>query len=151
MTSGDDLDLRPAEPCDARDVWTWRNDAAARSASRQTDPVLWPTHEAWFSRALADATRTLLIGVDRETCEKVGLVRFDLLESGQRLVGVNVAPERRGRGYGALLLAKALERQSGALVAEVRPENRASVRLFEKLGFRRQSEVDGFLVLERGA
>ena len=111
----------------------------------------WETHEAWFSRALADPTRTLLIGIDPETRNKVGLVRFDLLESGQRLVGVNVAPEHRGRGLGALLLARALERQSGALVAEVRPDNRASVRLFEKLGFRRQSEVDGFVLFEREA
>ena len=151
MTGCEELHIRPADICDARDVWSWRNDAATRSASRETEPVPWPEHEAWFSRALSESTKTLLIGVDAETREKVGLVRFDLLESGQRLVGVNVAPGWRGRGYGALLLARALEQQSGVLVAEIRPENRASIRLFEKLGFRRRTESGGFLVLEREA
>ena len=151
MTGCEEIHIRPADICDARDVWSWRNDAATRSASRETEPVPWPEHESWFSRALSESTKTLLIGVDEETREKVGLVRFDLLESGQRLVGVNVAPGWRGRGYGALLLARALEQQSGALVAEIRPENRASIRLFEKLGFRRRTESGGFLVLEREA
>ena len=149
MISCDELHIRAADVCDARDVWTWRNDAATRSASRETAPVPWPEHEAWFTRALAEPTKTLLIGVDPDTREKVGLVRFDLLESGERLVGINIAPDRRGRGYGRRLLAEALQRQAGALVAEVRTENTASVRLFEKLGFRRRSESGGFVVLER--
>ena len=148
----EDLHIRAAELGDSRDVWTWRNDADARSASRETAPVPWDVHEAWFARALAEPTKTLLIGIDPETRDKVGLVRLDLLESGQRLVGVNVAPAWRGRGYGALLLKKALERQDGALVAEVRPDNKASIRLFERLGFRRRpTPSGGFLVFEREA
>lgn len=149
MTGCDELHIRPADLCDARDVWAWRNDAATRSASRETAPVPWPDHEAWFGRALAEPTKTLLIGLDPETREKIGLVRFDLLESGERLVGINIAPERRGLGWGRRLLAEALQRHPGALVAEVRTDNTASVRLFEKLGFRRRSEADGFVVLER--
>ena len=151
MIGCEELHIRRAELCDARDVWGWRNDPETRSASRETEPVPWDAHEAWFARALEEPTKTLLIGIDPETREKVGLVRFDRLESGHRLVGINVAPNWRGRGVGARLLAEALERQEGSLVAEVRPDNRASIRLFEKLGFRRRTQSGGFLVFEREA
>ncbi len=149
MTACEELHVRPAELCDSRDVWNWRNDPDTRSASRETAPVPWDVHEAWFARALSDPSKILLVGVDLETRDKVGLVRLDQLESGQRLVGINMAPEWRGRGVGRQLLAKALERASGRLLAEVRPENTASIRLFEKLGFRRAPLGGDFVMLER--
>ena len=146
-----DLHIRPAEAADAEDVWRWRNDPETRAASRTTEPVPWPAHAAWFAETLCEPARMLLIGVDPETREKVGLVRFDTLDGGDRLVGINIAPERRGRGYGARLLAGAVAQLRGAcrLVAEVRRENAASMRLFEALGFRRRSEAAGFIVFER--
>ena len=146
-----DLHVRPAEAADAEDVWRWRNDAESRAASRNTEPVPWPAHQAWFARALREPAKTLLIGVDPDAAAKVGLVRFDVTAEGERLIGVNVAPERRGQGYGARLLAAALAavRGTGNLVAEVRRDNAASVRLFEGLGFRRRSEAGDFIVFER--
>lgn len=146
-----DLHLRPAEPDDAEDVWRWRNDAESRAASRNTDEVAWPEHEAWFGRALADPAKVLLIGVERGTGRKVGLVRFDALATGERLVGVNVAPEHRGKGLGAPLLAAGIAHLGGPgrLVAELRRDNAASLRLFEGLGFRRRADSGDFVVFER--
>jgi RimJ/RimL family protein N-acetyltransferase len=151
MTADDDLHLRPAEPSDARDVWAWRNDAESRAASRGTEPVTWEVHEAWFARVLEDPARTMLVGCDPQTGEKVGMVRFDPPgPDGERLVSVNIAPERRGRGFGEKLLAAALAREgAGRVIAEVRRDNIVSVRLFQALGFRRRAEGEDFVVFER--
>lgn len=147
---GDGLRVRPAETSDAEDVWRWRNDAESRSASRQTDEVPWPEHEAWFARAIRDPDKTLLIGSDPATGEKVGLVRLDRRADGARLVGINIAPEQRGRGHGTRLLKAALAAAgSDRLIAEVRKENARSMRLFEEAGFRRVGAADGFVTLQR--
>ena len=146
-----EVHIRLAQPEDAEAVWRCRNDGDSRAASRNTAEVAWPEHQAWFSRALTDPARVLLIGVETGSDRKVGLVRFDTLENGERLVGVNVAPEQRGRGLSAPLLAAGIARLSSPaqLVAEVRRDNVASLRLFEGLGFRRREESGDFIVFER--
>jgi ribosomal protein S18 acetylase RimI-like enzyme len=79
------------------------------------------------------------------------MVRFDPPgPEGERLVSVNIAPERRGRGFGEKLLAAALAREgAGRVIAEVRRDNIVSVRLFQALGFRRRAEGEDFVVFER--
>jgi L-amino acid N-acyltransferase YncA len=70
------------------------------------------------------------------------MVRFDLADDQKTAeVSINLNPGWRGHGVGeATLLAglAALRSERGAmpeLVAIIRPENTASVRLFERAGF----------------
>jgi ribosomal protein S18 acetylase RimI-like enzyme len=139
--------LRPATADDAVDVWTWRNDPLTRAMSRNQDEIDRASHVAWFERALRDARRTLLIGeVDGE---KVGMVRIDRAEETE--VSINVNPAHRSRGHGYALLSQALALVSGDVVAEIREDNLASQRLFERLGFERQGSRDGFRRYRRRA
>lgn len=131
--------LRDATDTDAMDVWAWRQDPLTRAMSRTTDEVRLESHLDWFAKALIDPNRTLLIG--EADGAKVGMVRFD--HGGQTEVSINVNPAYRSRGYGHALLSQAVQRVNGDIWAEIKDDNLASRRLFERLGFELHSRRGG--------
>ena len=58
-----------------------------------------------------------------------------LVRGAETEVSINLNPAMRGRGLGRELLAKALAGERSAVLAMIRPENLASIRLFEGAGF----------------
>ena len=85
----------------------------------------------------------------------MGMVRFDVFDGGRWLVGIHVAPERRGQGWGRALLSAGLERMAarqGAtrFAAEIKEDNTASQRLFTACGFGR-ARGDLVWTLDRAA
>lgn len=124
--------LRNATEADSVDVWTWRNDPVTRAMSRSSEEVAWVSHAEWFRRALGDPRVTLLIA--EADGEKVGMVRFD--HGAETEVSINVNPACRSRGYGFALLSHGLAWVGGEVFAEIKDENLASRRLFERAGFR---------------
>ncbi|GAA2004038.1 hypothetical protein GCM10009739_13520 [Microbacterium ulmi] len=131
--------VRRAKAGDSRDLLAWRNDPETRAASIDTGPVPLATHEAWFTRVLADPHRVLYIGLD-EAGTSIGMVRFDRGDDGAAEVSINVAPAQRGRRLGRALLLAAIssyrgEAGNGTLYASVRTGNAASLRLFRRVGF----------------
>ena len=90
--------------------------------------------------------------VERESGTVVGDVGFLGGPGADRTVeiGYSVIPSRRGRGYAAeaarALVDWALEEpQVDAVVAGCEPENSASIRVLEHVGFVRAGELDGQL------
>ena len=142
-----DMTLREAAAADAESIWLWRNDPASRAASGDGAHIDLTTHRAWLARTLADPDRRLLIG--EAGGRSVGMVRFDRVEGGWR-VSLNLAPEARGQGLGRRLLAQGVEAMARQrLVADIRPENHASVRTFAAYGFVQIGEAGGFLQFVR--
>jgi RimJ/RimL family protein N-acetyltransferase len=132
------LTVRPATEADALDVLAWRNDPLTRAMSRDQGEVEEAAHVAWFARAIADSARTLLIGeVDGG---KVGMVRID--RGAETEVSINLNPAYRGQGLSVPLLMAALAGVPDVW-AEVREENAASIRLFERAGFELRDRRDG--------
>ena len=125
------MTLRKATPEDASDLLAWRNDPVTRAMSRNSDPVEAAEHARWFQSALQDAACTLLIGEDDG--RKIGMVRLSRGEETE--VSINLNPAVRGRGFSRELLTRALAQERGALLAVIKPENLASIRLFEGAGF----------------
>ena len=123
--------VRPAVEGDALDVLAWRNDPVTRAMARNREAVDEASHLAWFAGALADSRRTFLIG--EVEGEKIGMVRFD--RGDETEVSINLNPAHRGRGLSYPLLMAALACVDGDVWAEIRPENAASLRLFERAGF----------------
>ena len=75
-----------------------------------------------------------------EADEPIGLVRLDLDDDGSGKVGVSIAPDRRGGGYGteALRLASACffsDTDARRIVAYIKTDNGPSIRAFESAGF----------------
>ena len=132
--------LRPVGPDDVEVVFRWGNDPGTRAASFSSDVIPHETHLAWFANALEREDRHLYMVV--EAVAPLGLVRFDVhpIEGADAEIGIQVAPEARGRGVGAqsLLLSVGAAQDLGLrrILARIRPSNRASLRLFERAGYR---------------
>ena len=152
------MQFRPAHDGDCLDLLAWRNDPACVAASLSAGPVAEADHRAWFARVLADPARILLIA--EQDAAKLGMVRFDLGESGEWEVSINLASEERGKGLARAMLAQAIghafppDYVRPDLIARVKRENVASWRLFLGCGFILAGEGDGvghFRLLGRNA
>lgn len=141
------LIVRTAQPEDVMDVLRWRNDPLVCAMSRDTQPISEQIHKAWYSRAIDDPSRLLLIGV--HDGQKIGMVRFDHRQASSWEVSIMVAPKARGQGMGRHLLQMALEQLRAVyaptcLLATIRLNNQPSLRLFHALGFNQESDDGEF-------
>ena len=139
-----DLGIRPATPADRWLLWVWANDPVVRASSFVTDPIPWSDHVVWFNARLDD-TECHIYVINQRDGTPVGQVRFEPSADRPHLeidVAIALACDARGHGLGAHVLRLACEefrreRASPAtLVAHVRVQNTASVRTFERAGFR---------------
>lgn len=129
--------LRAGKESDSEALWLWRNDPHVRAMAKSAAPIAWGDHVRWFAGMLASGNSRLFVAV--ADGRPAAMVRFDRLDACV-LVSINVDPAARGRGIGKAALAAACARYeaeagSEALVAEIRPGNRASIRIFEAAGF----------------
>jgi UDP-2,4-diacetamido-2,4,6-trideoxy-beta-L-altropyranose hydrolase len=135
-----ELIVRLARESDCRLLFAWADDPVARAASFHPAAISWEDHVRWFTERLQDPQSVIYIG-ENTTGEAVGVVRFQI-KGESAVLSVNVAPEFRGQGWGRELIAfstHALVRTYSVrrVDAFVKPDNRASVRLFEASGFLR--------------
>lgn len=145
--------VRPATSEDADLLLAWANDETTRAMSFHSEPIDRPTHVAWLSSRLASEATRLSIGLLGP--RPIGQVRLEREADGDVEVSIAIAPEARGEGLARPLLraAMAAAQRSPALgggryVARVRPENAASIALFESAGFRRVAsgaDADGLV------
>lgn len=139
-------DLRPVRWADADVLLAWANDPGTRSASFTTGPIARPDHLRWLEGSLLSPTRRLFIGW--ADGQPIGTVRLDDTPEGA-VVGITVAPEQRGRGRGRRLLDLLRIWATGSsvprLVAWVRHDNPASLRLFHAAGYQpvRDEPING--------
>lgn len=141
------VDFRDAESRDSALVLAWRNDPETRRQSRETASITPAAHDAWFAARLADPDTLFLIV---ETGAKpVGIVRFERNDARTARVSANLAPEARGRGLAAPMLAGALmtARARGfcrRVEVEVRAGNTPSLKLVGSCNFRHSETRDGW-------
>ena len=132
------ITIMPATAVDRDDLFAWRNDPLTQRVSKNSVPIKWETHVAWFAAALASPDRTIYIGYSGTS--KIGSIRFDRTGDAQHqfLVSIMIAPEQRGRGFGGALLRAGIGTLPDALLkAEIAADNIASRRIFEACGFER--------------
>ena len=134
--SGPELSLRRATLDDAALLLKWRNDPATRANSRNKGEVSANEHATWLASTLANEHRRLLVAEHKG--RPVGQVRLDKHGSTAE-VSITVAPESRGGGLSSLLLRAAessgLELGVTTLLAEIHPDNQASIRAFKLAGY----------------
>lgn len=146
--------LRRATVDDANRLMEWRNDPDAVRFSVSGTWIEKEEHERWLRAHLEDPATRLWIA--EEAGQAVGQVRVET-EGAVGVVSIAVAPGHRGRGLGSAILRAMLsemgrDRTIQTLKATVHPDNVASLRVFERAGFRpRTGRTRGFLVLERPA
>ncbi|HXC46458.1 MAG TPA: GNAT family N-acetyltransferase [Solirubrobacteraceae bacterium] len=145
--------LRPAGVDDSTRILAWRNDIQTRRWSRDPREIALEEHASWLARTLADSsTRLWVAEVDGIA---IGHVRIGPQTNGSAEVHLALASDARGRGLGAAVLTQAgalalADAEVTLLCAHVKPENHASLRTFERSGFRPIGlDADGLVRLER--
>ncbi len=134
------VSLRRVTQEDCALLWQWANDPATRSWSFCSDLIPWDEHVRWFQEKCGKPECSWFIACDAAS-HPVGQVRIDLESEHEGKVNFSVAPEQRGAGLGASILCATLEQHFAAnavnlIRAFVKPDNTASVRSFERAGFR---------------
>jgi UDP-2,4-diacetamido-2,4,6-trideoxy-beta-L-altropyranose hydrolase len=138
--NADCLTLRPAVSADRDQVWQWANAPDVRAASFSSDTIPWAIHVQWFDQKLKDPDCRFWIAED-DRGQRVGQVRFDRRER-QAVISVIINAGSRGAGCGSLLIWLASRRLFSEndvelIRAFIKPNNVASIRAFEKAGYRR--------------
>lgn len=133
------MSVRPAELKDCLSILNWRNDSLARTMSRNEDLIDTNSHMIWYAKALTNLDKYLLVGEILNV--PFGMVRFDRILPEQNWeVSITVAPNYRGKGLSKQLLASAINSftrkfPEAGIVADIKPDNVISRKLFEVSGF----------------
>jgi UDP-2,4-diacetamido-2,4,6-trideoxy-beta-L-altropyranose hydrolase len=137
------LRLRRAQENDIGLLWEWANDSQVRAASFSSAEIPWASHAAWFAKKLQQDQCRIFIAED-EKGTPVGQIRFDGRADGDCEIDVSIAKAWRGRGVAATLIRQAVPLvwhagHCAQIHALVKSENVASVKAFERAGFKRVS------------
>ena len=130
--------LRLATEDDMELLFEWVNEENVRKNSFSSNPISYEEHQEWFHRVINDKKEKMFIFYYRE--QPVGQVRASI-EDSIAVVGYSIAVQYRMQGYGKmmlLLLEKSLKDICPNVVkisAEVKPDNVASIKVFEQLDY----------------
>jgi RimJ/RimL family protein N-acetyltransferase len=147
------LELRPATVADSESLFAWRNDPVTMACSKSTAPVSREDHDRWMKFSVAQGYPEHIVLMADDGPASVGVVRFDSSRRDEMVyhASITVAPQHRGRGYSALMLALACSYMPEyAIRAEIRANNTVSRKTFERCGFHEVGADQGFITYERG-
>ena len=145
------ITLRRARAEDVRLLWEWASDPEVRAASFSSDPIPWKAHEVWFAERLRAAEsvnsaekpvpRSFILIAEDETSCPLGQIRFDARIDGEWEVDLSIAKDVRGRGMASQVIALGVQTlvndgRDVRIHSLVKPTNVASVKAFERAGFR---------------
>jgi len=147
LADGSRAGFRLIEPSDEQLILDWQLFPETRRYAVNPNPPTPEEHRRWFGGKLASDGDWFLLAETRES--PVGFVRLDWRGDTEGfpifLISIATAPGHYRRGIGrALLRAARLLAPRARLLAQVLPQNIASQRLFESLGYRPGD--DGYLV-----
>lgn len=132
------LSLRPVQPDDMELLFNWANEESVRANSRSPEPIELTAHEKWFESKLS--AEDTFIYVSEFEQQPIGQVRFDQREDGSFEIDYSVDVHHRGKGLGKHIIALGIalmrrKDKSVKIKAAVKPNNIASRKVFEGLGF----------------
>lgn len=137
--TGKDIDL----------LFRWANDPVTRQNAFHTEQIPYETHRTWFVKMLADREILKYILCEesskRETVRDIGQIRLSI-EGEEALIDYSVDEKERGQGFGTRMILMAEEKLREIKTdviyckGQVKYENTASARAFEKCGYDREEK-----------
>jgi [ribosomal protein S5]-alanine N-acetyltransferase len=135
------MNLRPriATEKDVFLYFRWANDKLTRQNSFQSKPIDFDTHEQWFLAKVKD-TNALLLVFENSAGIPVGQVRLEH-KTDENVIGISIDERFRGKGFTTEMLAYSCEKffnkfqEESQVLAYIKPENLASIKAFENVGF----------------
>ncbi len=148
MAEVSEVTLRLANLEDSALLLAWRNDQQTREHSILNQKINECEHDKWLRKSLEDATIKLFIVVSAG--RSVGTVRAQKGSSGW-ILSWTVSPESRGNNIGYRAVAILVEQLCGNVLAYIKVNNVASIRIAEKLGMlcKSKNEETALWVLSR--
>lgn len=131
-----DLRLRKIKKEDSVTLFKWTNDPTVRQNAFNTKPVEWEEHCKWFDSKFDSPESEIYLLLKEE--EPVGQIRFDR-EEGYWKLSYSISREHRGQGLGKELVKLGLNEVQGKVKAWVKKDNPASLKVFDRLGFKREN------------
>jgi len=156
VIGGPTVRLRGLEERDLPHTLAWRNDDRSLRWFKNSTPLEFAPHCAWFHKYLADDGAGCMFFIEELDGSPVGQSSIYNLEGVRAEVGRFLSsPELRGRGlfrealvltlWAAFELAKLDE-----VHLEVIANNERAIRLYESVGFVSQGESDGLVRMSLG-
>ncbi|UCZ57555.1 UDP-2,4-diacetamido-2,4,6-trideoxy-beta-L-altropyranose hydrolase [Desulfurispirillum indicum] len=137
-----DVVLRRVQWSDARQLYEWQIHPETRRHSRNSAPPTWQEHCEWLKDRLRNPSSFMYL--IEQSGLPVGTVRIDLVDSGKDLyeTSISLDPDHYGQGFAQQALV-AINRAFAqlSLLAHIKPENAASVKLFSRCGYRQTDET----------
>lgn len=141
----DDIHTREATNSDARLFFEWANDPAVRMNAFNQDDITWSDHLPWFEARLKNEHSKIFVLQWNEN--PLGQIRFDRKDY-HWLIDYSISKQYRGKGLGKLIVELGLKallpltKPQERIIAKVKQENIPSIRVFEDLGFAKESQAD---------
>ncbi|MEN8787464.1 MAG: GNAT family N-acetyltransferase [Flavobacteriales bacterium] len=129
--------IRKCQKNDMELVFNWSSEKLVRSQSFNSTEISKEVHEKWFATKLRSDNSLMLVNEFKN--EPAGLVRFDIEEINS-VVGILMDKKFRSKGLSFLMLEKSskayFETFSKPILAFIKESNIASIKTFEKAGFK---------------
>lgn len=133
MTS--ELVVRGASLEDAKRIWEIRNHPASRQESLNQNEIPLNDHLSWFKNKYFENQDNACFVLEHQEMI-AGYCRLDY-ENNSYVVSIAIDPGYHGKGLGTILLGESLHQlnTNKIVLATVKKDNPASLRIFEKNGF----------------
>jgi RimJ/RimL family protein N-acetyltransferase len=122
-------------------IFNWRNHADIRNNSFEKEELSLNEHKEWFNNILkSDFITTYILEVDGTP---VGVIRFEIDRIGAAKINYYIDPLKHGKGLGTEILKLGMKKifvekiELKKVYGYVLTENLASIRIFEKLSFKK--------------
>ncbi len=141
------INIRKAEAKDVYDVFDLSNLHNTRKYSINTDKILWRDHLIWYDEVLKNDSIVLYIITDDKNVF-LGQVRYNI-QFKHAEISISLIDEMKGKGLGIDILLKSQEmikkdKNINSIKAIIKKENKPSIRLFERAGYKFVKADDGF-------
>jgi len=141
------LTLRPVTAGDVDLLFRWANDPLVRNNAYSSELIDYSTHKQWFTNKLKASSCSIFILTDGNT--NFGQVRGDI-RGNHTEIDYSIDDSFRGRGLAKkMLVLFEQEAVTDFLYAEVKKNNTASQRVFEKLGYKKSEREDIYIYKKR--
>ncbi|AIU68115.1 UDP-2,4-diacetamido-2,4,6-trideoxy-beta-L-altropyranose hydrolase [Vibrio coralliilyticus] len=139
--SDDSYCLEKATQQDIKQVYEWQCHSETRKYALNTNIPSWVEHHEWMCKKLQSPSDYFYMVIDKESGEKVGVVRLDRKRAGHYLVSIFIDPISYGKGIASEVLKLVdLIYPDITLHAKVLKANLASQRLFQKACYQQTDE-----------
>ena len=135
------LYLRKAVLSDIDLYYDWANDPVVRINSFNSEHIPYEDHVNWFNQAILRDDIVMFVLMEDDI--PIGQIRINITDAAAE-ISYSISSEFRGKGYGSKIVSLLLDvitnemPEIKTVIARVKPENTASVRVFEKTGFTRK-------------